>query len=423
MTSILHRLSGIRRLMRTQGTKGVTTAVAYRLVNKISAYVDLAAAELPVRNEDLADSASLHPSVSGMARKSSLRIGWVCTPPAGGSGGHTTLFRMVEMAEERGHECTLFLYDKNSDDVARHEEVIRRHWKNLKAEIRSATMGMEAMDAVVASSWGTAHVVATRAPETASKFYFIQDFEPYFYPRGALYALAEDTYRFGFTNIALGEMVASRLRIETGLGPDVVVPFAHDNVEYRLLPRDAATPARSGIVYYAKRAVDRRGYLLAKLALEKFHDDHPEQEIHVFGDRLSSWSIPVTNHGSMSPRDLNVLYNRTIASLTFSFTNISLVTAEMMAAGNVPVLNDHPFPRADLYAPYAIWTKPNPSAIARALSAAVTNPDIEDRARLLSASGGSGWNVTAEMVAKTIEDVCKGPAVHEFDHRMLEPHP
>ena len=423
MTSILHRVRAIRRLMRTQGTNGVTAAVAYRLVHKISAYVDIASAELPVRPEDLADAASLRPSVGGMPRESRLRIGWVCTPPAGGSGGHTTLFRMVEMAEARGHDCTLFLYDKNSDDVARHEEVIRRHWKNLKAEVRSATMGMEAMDAVVASSWGAAHVVAARSPETASKFYFIQDFEPYFYPRGALYALAEDTYRFGFTNIALGEMVASRLRIEIGLEPDVVVPFAHDNVEYHLLPRDAATPARSGVVYYAKRAVDRRGYLLAKLALEKFHDDHPEQEIHVFGDRVSNWSIPVTNHGSMSPQDLNVLYNRTIASLTFSFTNISLVAEELMAAGNVPVLNDHPFARADLHAPYAIWTKPSPSAMARALSAAVTSPNIDDRARLLSASAGSGWNATAEIVAKTIEGVCTVPSGDGSDDRIMESHP
>jgi glycosyltransferase involved in cell wall biosynthesis len=421
VTLIQHRISGLWRLLQTQGTSGVSAAVARRLVNKITEHVDFASAELPVRPEDLADSNALPPTVPGTARDGKLRIGWVCAPPAGGSGGHTTLFRMVEMAEQRGHECTLFLYDKNADDVTRHEGVIRRHWKNLKAPVRSATTGMDGMDAVVASSWGAAHVVATRAPETANKFYFIQDFEPYFYPRGALYAFAEDTYRFGFTNIALGDMIASTLRTEIGVEPDAIVPFGCDHAVYRLLPRDAAAPARSGVVYYAKRGVDRRGYLLAKLALEKFHREHPGQEIHVFGDRVSNWSIPVTNHGSLSPLDLNILYNRTIASLAFSFTNISLVPEELMAAGNVPILNDHPFSRAVLSAPHAIWAQPNPAAVAAALSAAVTAPDIDERARLLSSPGGSGWNTTSELVAETIERVCAVPAVHGAGTRILEP--
>jgi hypothetical protein len=422
MTAIQHRVGGLWRVLQTQGTAGVATAVARRLVDRINGRVDLAATELPVRPEDLADSSALPPSAARAAGGRRLRIGWVCAPPAAGSGGHTTLFRMIKMAEQRGHECTLFLYDKNSDDVSRHEAVIREHWKDLKAGIHSATAGMAGMDAIVASSWGAAHVVAMRAPETASRCYFIQDFEPYFYPRGALYSFAEDTYRFGFTNIALGEMVAARLRTEIGIDPDAVVPFGCDDVEYRLLPQDASAAPRSGVVYYAKCTVERRGYLLARFALEKFHGEHPDQEIHVVGDRVKNWTIPVTNHGSLAPRDLNVLYNRTIASLSLSFTNISLVPEELMAAGNVPVMNDHEFARADLTASHAIWAKPTPRAIAQALSRAVTAPDIDARARLLSAPGGRGWTATAVMVAETIEAVCANPGASRPEAWILEPH-
>lgn len=422
MTAIQRRVSGLLKVLKTRGTAGVATAVAKRLVDRINEHVDLTAAELPVRPEDLADSSALPPAAARAAGGRKLRIGWVCAPPSAGSGGHTTLFRMVETAEQRGHECTLFLYDKNSDDVSRHEAVIREHWKGLKAGVRSATAGMDGMDAVVASSWGAAHVVAMRAPTSASRFYFIQDFEPYFYPRGALYSFAEDTYRFGFTNIALGEMIAARLRTELGIEPDAVVPFGCDDVQYRLLPRDDSAAPRSGVVYYAKRSVDRRGYLLAKLAFEEFHIEHPDQEIHVVGDRIKNWSIPVTNHGSLAPRDLNVLYNRTIASLSLSFTNISLVPEELMAAGNVPVMNDHEFSRAVLTAPHAVWVKPTPRAIAQALSTAVTAPDIDGRARVLSAPGGRGWTTTAVMVAKTIEAVCANPSPSRPDARILEPH-
>ena len=422
MTAIQHRVSGLLRVLKTQGTAGVATAVAKRLVDRINERVDLAVAELPVRPEDLADSSALLPAAARAGGGRKLRIGWVCAPPSAGSGGHTTLFRMVETAEQRGHECTLFLYDKNSDDVSRHEGVIREHWKGLKAGVHSATAGMAGMDAVVASSWGAAHVVAMRAPTTASRFYFIQDFEPYFYPRGALYSFAEDTYRFGFTNIALGEMIAARLRTEVGIEPDAVVPFGCDDVEYRLLPRDGSAAPRSGVVYYAKRQVDRRGYLLAKLALEEFHGEHPDQEIHVVGDRVTNWSVPVNNHGSMTPRNLNVLYNRTIASLSLSFTNVSLVPEELMAAGNVPVMNDHEFSRAVLNAPHAIWAKPTPGAIARALSDAVTAPDIDGRARLLSAPGGRGWTTTAVLVSQTIEAVCADPGTSRPEPWVLEPH-
>jgi hypothetical protein len=320
---------------------------------------------------------------------------------------------MVQTAEARGHDCTLLLYDRNSDDVARHEEVIRRYWPQVKAEIRSATDRLDDMHVLVASSWGTAHVVAKRAPATVNCFYFIQDYEPYFYPRGALYALAEDTYRFGFTNIALGEMVASRLLHELGIAADATVPFGCDASDYKLLPRDAATPPRSGIVYYAKRTVDRRGYLLAKLALEDFHRRHPEQEIHIFGDTVSGWPFPVTNHGSLRPAELNVLYNQTIASLALSFTNISLVAEELMAAGNVPVLNDHPFSRTDLSAPHAIWARATPSGIADGLSSAVNATDIDGRARLLAETVRKDWHKPSTLVCQEIERVCSPPSTRQ----------
>lgn len=37
------------------------------------------------------------------------------------------------------------------------------------------------------------------------RVYFVQDYEPYLYPHGSAYTLADDTYRFGFQAIALRE--------------------------------------------------------------------------------------------------------------------------------------------------------------------------------------------------------------------------
>lgn len=363
----------------------------------------LAEPELPLRPEDIVDStqesSALHPAPAPVIGP--LRIGWVCAPPGPGSGGHTTLFRMVHAMENRGHSCTVFLYERNSDDPSRHLQTIREYWPALNADVRSATDGLEGVDALVASSWVSAHVIAARAPRSVHPFYFIQDYEPYFYPRGALYALAEDSYRFGFTNIALGAMIAEVMQSELGQGPEAVVPFGCDTSTYYLLPGEKDTP-RSGVVYYAKKNVDRRGYLLAKLALELFHEQCPEQEIHVFGDVVTGWKVPVINHGNLPPRKLNSLYNQTIAGLAISFTNISLVPGELLAAGNVPVLNQAHFAQGLLADPDAVWAPSTPGGLAAALSAVVRSPNINLRAAAIASRQRLDWETSGTAFADVI---------------------
>ncbi|GAP56006.1 glycosyl transferase group 1, partial [Arthrobacter sp. Hiyo6] len=83
---------------------------------------------------------------------------------------------------------------------------------------------------------------------------------------------------------------------------------------------------------------------------------------------VRGWGIPLTQHGMLSRAELNDLYNRTIAGLALSFTNITLVASEMLAAGNIAVLNDHEFSRQVLTNPEAVWAPPTPSSLAAALS-------------------------------------------------------
>ena len=404
---MLSRIDATRLIshLRNEGWSGFGRRGSRRLFQALGERLSWAEFDFPLRQEDIADSGNLRLPAPRQILKDQLHIGWVCTPPAAGSGGHTTLFRMVQGLEERGHRCTLFLYDRYADDVARHEEVIRRNWPGMRAGVRSATQGMEDVDAVVASSWATAHVVASRVVGGAHRFYFIQDYEPFFYPRGTFYALAEDTYRFGFRNIALGKMIAGVMENEVGISPDAIVPFGCDNDVYRILPeRDAAS--RSGVVFYAKKNVDRRGYLLAKLALERFHQAHPEQVIHVYGDKVSGWSIPVTDHGNLTPTQLNELYNRTLAGLAISFTNISLVPEELMSAGNIPVLNESAYSRAVLSTDDAVWGRPTPCGMADALAAAVEATDVEARAARVAARERRDWEETKKQVASIIETAC-----------------
>lgn len=388
---------------RDVGARGISQRIAQR------AYFRTGAAELlfNLAFEDiLAEApAQLPEPVSRPEGTAPLTVGWVSTPPAPGSGGHTTLFRMVQALEDRGHRCVLFLYDKHGLDIDATTAVIRRHWPHIRAEVRDITGGVRGVDAIVASGWESAHLIVKYCSEPVRRLYFIQDYEPFFYGMGAEHEFAAMTYRLPFRRIALGEMLDGMIREETGLVNDVV-PFGCDSVAYGL---PATGTKRAGIVFYCHPGHPRRGYQLAIVALRLFHQRHPEQEIHVYGDAPRDLDFPVTFHGRLTPAQLNDLYGRTVAGLAMSFTNITLVAEEMLVAGNIPVVNDMELAKLVLSSPSVRWAEPTAAALADALSAAVTAPDVDDRARAASASVvGRSWEPTKDAVVRIIEEEVYG---------------
>jgi len=390
------------RVLRDRGPRALAQRVS-RL-----AYQRLGAAELdsPLRLDDVADSRGLRLAVPARrpARGTPLTIGWLCAPPGPGSGGHTTLFRMVAAAEQAGHTCVLYLYDPLGSDVRRHEELIRRGWPDVRAEIRSADAGLAPLDAYVASAWPTAHLLAARAELPTRRLYFIQDFEPLFYPAGAEYVLAEETYRFGFRAITVGPMLADLLRDRFAVRA-AVAHFGCDLGTYRLTDPGP----RSGVVFYAKRDTARRGFTLGLAALREFHRRHRAQEIHLFGDASVRVPFPAVNHGRITPAELAALYNRCTAGLTLSFTNVSLVPDELLACGVIPVTNEDPYARGGLENPHVRWVAPTPHGLADALSAIVDGERATPQ--VVAASVRSRpWDDAQRTTVATIEDEVYGPA-------------
>jgi glycosyltransferase involved in cell wall biosynthesis len=388
------------RVLRKEGST--------RLAQRVSrvAYQRLRAAELdfPLHLEHVADSRDLKLEVPDRrpGYGTPLTLGWVCTPPGPGSGGHTTMFRMVEAAEAAGHTCVLYLYDTFGGDLGRQAQMIRQYWPRVKAAVRSVDDGLVPMDAYVASAWPTAHVLASAPALPTRRLYLVQDFEPYFYPRGSEYVLAEDTYRFGFRCIAVGRMVAGLLSAEFGITADVA-EYGCDLSVYHL----TNDGPRSGVVFYAKPETPRRGYTLAVLALREFHRHHPDQEIHLFGDTSIAVPFPATKHGNLTPAKLNDLYNRCRAGLAMSFTNVSLVPAEMLASGLIPVLSGGPEARADLDNRYVRWAPPTPRGLAEALGEAVRS-DLPTVAEIATSVTSDGWAPGQRVTIAAIEDEVYG---------------
>lgn len=322
------------------------------------------------------------------------RIGWVVVPPMPGSGGHTSLFRMVAAAGRAGYRNTLLFYDAYNGDFATNVERLRRGWPRLECGVADVADGAAGFDAVVASSWPTAHVVASRTAEMAMRrFYFLQDYEPDFYARGSLHALAEDTYRFGLTNISLGPAIAERLRTELSVNSREIV-YGTDRSAYTL---DRSAAEREGVAFFARRGIERRGYRLGVLALRLMQQADPTISVHAYGDAVREPGLRVINHGTLTPPELNGLYNRVRAGLVLSFTNVSLVPAELAAAGAVPVLNEFAGARAAFDNPGAVWAAPTPAALAEALVRAVRETD-DQAIRATSSWPTPTWDDTAQQL-------------------------
>lgn len=404
----------LRRGLWTLRTRGLPT-LAGKAAKTVHERLSGGLPDLAIGPDLIADSRSLNLEVPHRRPDPSqkLTVGWVCTPPALGSGGHTTMFRMIRALEAAGHDCRIYLYDRHGGDLDEQRRAVRLGWPEVQAKVsdvgslpaRSSTTSADLLDACVATSWESAHVMATLGTAPMRRLYFVQDFEPYFHPRGSEYALAEDSYRFGFRCIALGKMVGDCLTKEIGISPDVT-SFGCDTAVYNVGPNEATS--RNGIVCYARPGAPRRGFWLAKLALIEFHRRHPEVPIHVYGGAMQGLGFDVEEYPRLLPSELNQLYNRSIAGLALSFTNISLVAEEMLAAGVIPVVNESYNSRADLDNPNVAWAFPTAAGIADALSAVVSSPRQRQWSADAAKSVRPGWSQTQDEVVGIIENEVYG---------------
>jgi WsaF, C-terminal domain/WsaF, N-terminal domain len=307
------------------------------------------------------------------------------------------MLRMVSALESAGHQCTMFLYDRFGGDMRDHEATLRRGWPSIRAAVVDACGGIDGIDACVATSWPTAHILACRGAAPMRRFYFVQDFEPFFYPLGAEYALAEDSYRFGFTCITIGHMLASLLRERFGTTAHVV-EFGCDDDVYGL----TVDGPRDGVVFYAKPQTPRRAFQLGVLALAEFHRLRPEVPIHTFGDPNVRTPFPAIHHGVCAPEALSRVYNRSVAGLALSFTNITLLAEEFLACGTVPVINDTFDFRSDVSSDQVRWAPATPTGIAEQLISLVDRPP-NPRSVAESAARG-GWEPARAAFVRSIED-------------------
>ncbi len=396
------RLRQVRELLRPGGARILIEKLRSALAERISPN----GTHLPVKRADVMEADLSRPHISSMLPvdpSQPLLVNWITTPPSAGSGGHTTLFRIVRYLESHGYRNRIYFYDVFHGDHEYHRSIVRDYF-GFHGPVADASDGMDDAHIVMATGWPTAYP-AFNSKCAGKRFYFVQDYEPFFHPTGAASLLAENTYRMGFHGITAGKWLVSKLSHEFGMSADFF-EFGCDTSSYSRLGRST----RSGLVFYARPEAARRGFELGLMAMEVFAARHPEITLHFYGELMGSLPFKFVNHGRVTPKVLNEIYNSCYAGLSLSLTNVSLVPHEMLAAGCIPIVNEGMQNRIVLDNQFVRYAAPFPQALASAMESVVMDQDFES---LSAAAARSVTGVSWDDAGAKVDQILRRALQHD----------
>lgn len=264
-------------------------------------------------------------------------LNWVIPEMGKGSGGHTTIFRMVSHLENMGYHSRIYLYmSPNYRDNKSVIEFVREYFPLLdhRVEMFYDVSQMTYAHATFATSWETAYFVK-RFKNTDEQCYFVQDFEPYFFPNGSYYHLAENTYHFGLKAITAGDWLKEKLEREYGMWTRSF-GFSYDKSVY--VPHEK-TKLNRKIFFYARPYTPRRDFEIGLLAMNEICKRIKGLTVVFAGEDLSNYVIPFKheNHGIVTVEKLAEFYSECDMCVVISGTNLSLLPLEIMGSNSVAI--------------------------------------------------------------------------------------
>lgn len=337
-----------------------------------------------------------------------LTFNWLMPPPGKGSGGHMTIFRFIKYLEDAGHVCRIYFHNPGSGSTV---EAVREHMGDAFPKIK-ATMAwlkqdenMKDADGIFATSWQTAYTVYLSKVK-AKKFYFVQDFEPFFYPTGSFSILAENTYKLGLRGITAGGWLSKKLHDDYGMTTDHFW-FGSDSGTYSF----SGKKDRKRVVFYARPTTERRAFELGILALDIFHKNNPDYIISFIGWDVSEFLIPFPyeNLGILTPKELNEVYNNSSASLVMSLTNMSLLPLELLASGCLPVVNQGVNNTQVSNNQYIEYSESDPISLAKSLTKAIHKNTVSYAYEASRSASFNNWDESGKHFVSIIEKSTKSP--------------
>lgn len=333
-------------------------------------------------------------------------INWIIPELDVSSGGHMTIFRFISNLERLGMHNRIYLVNsiKFKDD-ADFKAFLQKYYNESlttdEVEIYSTTDHVKYANITMATGWQTAYFVK-RFENTKEKYYFVQDFEPWFAPMGTEYLLAENTYRFGFKAITAGDWLKDKLRDEYGMETESF----HFSYEKKYFKPVEKRDDKVRLFFYARPVTPRRAFDLGMLALLELYKKVPQMEVIFAGWDVSGYEIPFVhlNAGSIKMEELADCYAQCDLCLVMSTTNLSLMPYEVMASNSVVVSNRGANNEWFLNDENAILTSYDPVEMADTMAYYLEHRELleEKRKKGFEAVKDTSWEKEAEKIYKLL---------------------
>jgi glycosyltransferase involved in cell wall biosynthesis len=335
-------------------------------------------------------------------------------------GGIHTILRFAAYFKEKwGVENCFAVIGNLSEDTIRNS--IGLAFPILKGEEICVLTGEDGLqylkggDVSICTLWTTAFF-SLKFNNVKRKFYFIQDYEPLFYPASSISALVEETYRFGFYGLTNTISLKNIYDNHYGGRSCYFTPSVNGDVFYPSKTGDRKD--RMTVFFYARPGHPRNGFELGISALKKLKMRMGD------GVRIvtagSTWSPEdfgiegvIENLGLLKYEETAELYRQCDAGLVMMFTrHPSYLPLEFMACGCPVVTNYNPATTWLLHDnDNCLLTRASASCISDRLYACLTNEDVRNhiiQKGLETVQDLDGWDEEMEKVFDYMSRGCCG---------------
>lgn len=289
-------------------------------------------------------------------------IAWIVPWFSKGSGGHRTIFTNINRLVDHGYKCDMYVQSLKKEYPNQIYDRIVEDYGEFKGDVFTGYQLAKKYDMVIATGWDTAETVFKA--DCDKKMYFIQDFEPWFFPMSSEYMMAEQTYTYGLQGVTIGKWLSSKIGNNYPT-PTTYFNFCADLKKYHKL-KD--TKKEKAVCLIFQPGKPRRCDRIALRALQIVQKIDPEIKIYLYGSsRRKVHNLKATHLGTITEEECNKLYNKCSVGLCMSASNPSRIPFEMMAAGLPVVELYHENNLYDLPEDGCLLSEPNPEAIATAI--------------------------------------------------------
>ena len=274
-----HPLNYFRKHSKSASTV-VRDDVEYQEIRRIQ---DEIAEKYPLSNRILMEQRSrlnvMDKNVSKKVHKK--RVAWIVPEFSKGSGGHRTIFQNVNALAKAGYECDLYIMGMGRADSYSLRNKITEYYEYPIAEVYAGfTPQHQNYDLCFCTGWQTIDAVELF---NCKKAYFIQDFEPWFFPMSGQYLLVENSYRVGYTPVTIGRWLSYKMSHEYD-APSQFFDFCADLSVYQQ-NLDAKKENAICAIYQPEKSRRCREILVP--ALKIVQKLRPETKIYLYGTKAT----------------------------------------------------------------------------------------------------------------------------------------